>query len=356
MANFSAFMDILPDPNNKIGNAGEPLSTGTAGPGYASVKLTSDQKLITSRTNSNRISARAIAGHKWNIDIGYNPMTQAEFLPVYNFLLQRSGPLNPFYVSLPQYRVPQNSVFSTAIQDSTNTLYMYPVSAVSAGSTSMLVRARRLDVTGSIPNIDTILTTLTFTASTTYTNVASTASSSGTGATFNITTTAGQTTPGVALYNPGSGYVDNEDITISSSLIGANNNLTFKVFGAGSAGNNTGWYETYNYLGLGSPTPGDLFTVSDAKASNHTKAYMVTRVETITDYLNGTTPPTENQVKIHFTPGLSKNIKNEDASATHKLNFYNPLIRVVLPRAVQAYSLDVNNLYKYSLKVEEAES
>ena len=95
--------------------------------------------------------------NKWNIDIGYNPMTQAEFLPVYNFLLQRSGPLNPFYVSLPQYRVPQNSVFSTAIQDSTNPLYMYPVSAVSAGSTSMLVRARRLDVTGSIPAIDTIL-------------------------------------------------------------------------------------------------------------------------------------------------------------------------------------------------------
>ena len=113
MATFSAYMDILPDPNNKIGAAGQPLSTGTAGPGYSSVALTADQKTITSRTNSNRISARAIAGHKWNIDIGYNPMTQEQFMPIYNFLLHRNGPLNPFYVSLPQYRTPQNSTFST---------------------------------------------------------------------------------------------------------------------------------------------------------------------------------------------------------------------------------------------------
>ena len=53
----------------------------------ARADLTADQKTITSRTNSNRVSARAIAGHKWNIDIGYNPMTQTEFNPVYAFLL-----------------------------------------------------------------------------------------------------------------------------------------------------------------------------------------------------------------------------------------------------------------------------
>ena len=356
MATFTAYMDILPDPNNKIGDAGQPLSTGTAGPGYAAVKLASDQKVVMSRTNSNRISARAVAGHKWDIDINYNPMTEAEFLPIYNFLLHRLGPINPFYVSLPQYRVPKNSIFSTAVQDSSNELVLYPTTAVTAGSTSMLLRGRRVGITGSIPAIDTILSSLTFTASTTYTNVASTSSSSGTGATFNVTTTSGQTTPTVVIYNPGSGYVDNEDITISSSLIGANGNLTFKVNGAGSAGSSPGWYETYNYLGQGSPSVGDLFTVRDSTASNHTKAYMITRVETTTDYLSGGNQPTENQVLIHFTPGLSKNINAGDASATRKLNFFNPLIRVVMPKALQQYSLDKNNLYKYRLKLEEAES
>lgn len=355
MAAFTAYQDILPDPTNKIGAAGQP-DVGTAGPGYASVKLTADQKVITSRTNSNRMSARAIAGHKWNIDIGYNPMTQEEFLPIYNFLLFRNGPLNPFYISLPQYKTPQNSTFSTALQHSTDTLYMYPTTAKTAGSTSMLLRGRRKDITGSVHGIDTILTTLTFTAATTYTNVASTTSGSGTGATFNVTTTIGQTTPTIARYNPGSGYADNEDITISSSLIGANNNLTFKVAGTTQIGSSPYYYETYNYLGQGSPTPGDLFTVSDAGASNHTKAYMVTRVETVTDYLSGGIVPTENQVLIHFTPGLSKSINDADAGENQKLEFYNPLIRVVLPRAVHQYSLDTNNLYKYSLKVEEAES
>ena len=126
--------------------------------------------------------------------------------------------------------------------------------------------------------------------------------------------------------------------------------------GTTQIGSSPYYYETYNYLGQGSPTPGDLFTVSDAGASNHTKAYMVTRVETVTDYLNGGIVPTENQVLIHFTPGLSKDINDADAGENQKLEFYNPLIRVVLPQAVHQYSLDTNNLYKYSLKVEEVES
>jgi len=49
-------------------------------------------------------------------------------------------------------------------------------------------------------------------------------------------------------------------------------------------------------------------------------------------------------------------INAKDAGTDYKLNFYNPLVRVVLPKALHQYSLDVNNLYKYSLKVEEAES
>ena len=56
--------------------------------------------------------ARAIVGHSWEIGLGYNPMTRLEFEPIYNFLLQRRGGLKPFFVSLPQYRVPQDSIFA----------------------------------------------------------------------------------------------------------------------------------------------------------------------------------------------------------------------------------------------------
>jgi len=81
MASFTSFQNVLPDPNNSIGNAGQ--STGTAGPGYASVSVTSEQPMLRDRTNSGRILARSVAGHTWKIKISYNPMTREDFEPVY---------------------------------------------------------------------------------------------------------------------------------------------------------------------------------------------------------------------------------------------------------------------------------
>ena len=108
---FSNHLNILPDPNNAIGNAGE--TGGTAGPGFASVQLTSEQPTMRDFTNSGRLLARAIARHQWKVNISYNPMTETEFNRVYSFLLHRRGGVNPFFVSLPQYRTPQDSTFAT---------------------------------------------------------------------------------------------------------------------------------------------------------------------------------------------------------------------------------------------------
>ena len=98
---FSNHLNILPDPNNAIGNAGE--TGGTAGPGFASIQLTSEQPTMRDFTNSGRILARAIARHQWKVNISYNPMTETEFNRVYSFLLHRRGGVNPFFVSLTQY-------------------------------------------------------------------------------------------------------------------------------------------------------------------------------------------------------------------------------------------------------------
>ena len=80
-----ALQNTLPDPNFKRRFDGEDHTSGTTGPGFASVKLTNDQKVLTTRTNSQRLISRAIAGQKWKVDINYNPMTQAEFNPVMLF-------------------------------------------------------------------------------------------------------------------------------------------------------------------------------------------------------------------------------------------------------------------------------
>ena len=98
-----AIQNILPDPNNRINNAGTNVS-GNFGPGFKSVSLKSKQPIMTDRTNSGRVIARVHAYHQWLIDVSYNPLTKAEFDPIYNFLLHRQGSLKPFYISLPQYR------------------------------------------------------------------------------------------------------------------------------------------------------------------------------------------------------------------------------------------------------------
>ena len=77
MATFSTFLDLLPDPTNPIGISGQALATssgGTNGPGFASVQFSSEAPIQMSRTNSGRVVTRAIAGHKWTININYNPI------------------------------------------------------------------------------------------------------------------------------------------------------------------------------------------------------------------------------------------------------------------------------------------
>ena len=99
----------LPDPNYSIGETGVGGS-GTAGPGFASIKLDSIQPTAVSVTNSGRVTSRSIVGHRWKIDITYNPMTRDQFEPVFNFLMEKRGRLKPFEVVLPQYSAPRTAL------------------------------------------------------------------------------------------------------------------------------------------------------------------------------------------------------------------------------------------------------
>lgn len=235
-----AYMNILPDPDRKILPSGKQNdSTGTAGPGFASVKFTSNQPTMMSRTNGGRVVTRSQAKQHWSLDISYNPLTRAEFEPVNTFLLSRQGRLNPFFVVLPQYDDTQDSTFST--------------------------------------------------------------------------------------------YIGSNTISVDGS---ANSGATdMKIDGlSGSSG---------------SPKPGDMFTITDPENSNHVKAYMVTRVETNSDF--DTTQPAADERIIHFNPSLIYFVPD---NAT--INFSSPKIRVIPRNDVQEYSLGTNNLYQFNLSLEEA--
>ena len=94
--------NTLPDPNNRINAAGNDKS-GSYGPGFSSVTLTSQQPTVMNRSNSG-LAFRSINKYqKFMVDIKYNSLTKAEFNVVYPFLLQRQASLEAFFVELPQY-------------------------------------------------------------------------------------------------------------------------------------------------------------------------------------------------------------------------------------------------------------
>ena len=117
MTTCTSYLDVLPDPNYPIGDAGQILATssgGTAGPGFASVSLSFEQPRHKDSNNSGRVPIRDVLPQQGKLQITYNPMTREQFDPVYTFLLQRNALRNNyFYISLPQNRVPKDFTFAT---------------------------------------------------------------------------------------------------------------------------------------------------------------------------------------------------------------------------------------------------
>ncbi len=237
MGAFSSFANRLPDPAFGIDEAGQNVnSAANYGPGFASVTFTKEQPTMMSRTNSGRVISRSIVGEKLKIAITYNPLTRAQFEPIYSFLSEKKGRLKPFFVSLPQYADAQDSTYSG----------------------------------------------------------------------------------------------------------------TFTVDGAYAAGKDN-FLADHSSL-TGTPKRGDTFTITDSANSNHTKLYTVTRVQTNSDYYSGESAPSANQYRIYCQPNLVYSVADKST-----LNFVTPLVRVIQSSDVREYTLGTNNLYSFSLSLEEAQ-
>lgn len=98
----------------------------------------------------------------------------------------------------------------------------------------------------------------------------------------------------------------------------------------------------------GNPTPGDFINIEDPTDVNHVKAYKVTRVETNAYYRGGTVQPANNQRRIHVTPALARNV-----SSGAVVRFVNPRFRVIQKGDTLEYDLNTDNLYQFSLSLEE---
>jgi hypothetical protein len=139
MGSFTDFSNVLPNPSNSIAYDGSSESGNAgyaAGPGYASVKVSSKFRTSKDRTNTGRHIARSKAFQNYNVDIRYNNLTQEEFNTVYGFLLEKQGMLKTFFVPLPQYDNPQDSTLLTSSPPFSFTTN----GSTSAGSTTITVQ------------------------------------------------------------------------------------------------------------------------------------------------------------------------------------------------------------------------
>ena len=94
--------------------------------------------------------------------------------------------------------------------------------------------------------------------------------------------------------------------------------------------------------------PGDVFTISDPSDFNHQKVYKIAAVEKASYYQAGTTPPGNAQMRLHISPPLQRAV-----SSGATINFINPKFRVIAKTDVQEHSINTDNLYSFSLAVEE---
>ena len=238
MATFTNFTDRLPDPNWGVNDAGDGHATNfVEGPGFASVKFTSKQPVSYSRTNSGRVTTRAIVGQSFSINISYNPMTRDQFEPIYSFLLEKRGRLKPFYVVLPQYSSPRTSTSGT--------------------------------------------------------------------------------------------------ISVQGSITAGDSNFLIDGMDAASGG----------------LKPGDIFNFADASNSNHKKAYQIVRVATSSDKLaSDSALNTTDERRLYVIPPVE-----QDVTDNSTITYTNPLFRVIQSKDTQEYSLGTNNLYTFSLTLEESQ-
>lgn len=99
----------------------------------------------------------------------------------------------------------------------------------------------------------------------------------------------------------------------------------------------------------GSPSPGDFFTITDGTDVNHRKAYKVLRVEDNDTYQTGSIRPTLNtQRRVWTQPPITRAVTSGAV-----VNFINPRFRVVQKGDTMEYDLSTDNLYQFSLSLEE---
>jgi len=84
-------------------------------PEFQAINLKSTHNNVKSTTVSGRVQVRTIGGQKWAFSAKYNPMTRAEFQPVFAFVTSQQGMLGTFGIVPPVIGSTSGSATGTSL-------------------------------------------------------------------------------------------------------------------------------------------------------------------------------------------------------------------------------------------------
>ena len=84
-------------------------------PEFQAINLESKHNNLVSETVSGRQQVRTLGGQRWSFSARYNPMTRAEFQPVFAFVMSQQGRLGTFSIVPPVIGSTSGSATGTAL-------------------------------------------------------------------------------------------------------------------------------------------------------------------------------------------------------------------------------------------------
>lgn len=84
-------------------------------PEFRAINITSRHSNLVSETRSGRRQARSIGTQRWAFTASYNPLTRAEFMPVYAFVISQDGQNSTFTIVPPVISDAQGSISGTML-------------------------------------------------------------------------------------------------------------------------------------------------------------------------------------------------------------------------------------------------
>jgi len=82
-------------------------------PEFASIGFSSEQKTITSTTDSGKMFAVQVDGQRFKFSASYPPMNRSEFAPVYAFIMKQRSQKETFQIALPDLKNAKGDVSGT---------------------------------------------------------------------------------------------------------------------------------------------------------------------------------------------------------------------------------------------------